>query len=526
MLYDFIIVGAGSAGCVLAARLSESPHNRVLLLEAGAADTKQEIRIPAAFSKLFHSELDWDYLTEPEPQTGNRPRYWPRGKVLGGCSSINAMMYVRGHPRDYDRWRQFGNAGWSFSDVLPYFKKSEGFIAAAGDPALHGAEGPLTVASQRSPNPLTRAFISAGEHLGLARLDDINGATQDGIAFTHVTQRSGRRCSAADAFLKPAMKRPNLRVETRCLVHKIAFDGKRAVAVAYEQHGKTAVAEAAREIILCAGAIGSPQILMLSGIGPGAALSQLGIPLVADLPGVGQNLQDHLASGVTFECRQPVTLAAAETLTNLARYLIFRRGPLTSNVGEGLAFIRTRDGLEAPDIELIFAPAFFMEHGAANPQGHGFTIGVILLRPESSGSLTLKSREPGAHPAIRPNYLAAQNDIAALVAGLRFTRQLAAAPSFDPYRGNEVWPGVSKQSDEELTDYIRAKAETLYHPVGTCKMGSDAMAVVDDRLRVCGVAGLRVADASIMPAIIGGHINAPAIMIGERAADLIGAART
>jgi choline dehydrogenase len=255
-------------------------------------------------------------------------------------------------------------------------------------------------------------------------------------------------------------------------------------------------------------------------------LSRLGIPVVADLPGVGQNLQDHLASGITFQCKQPITLAGAETLGNLARYLIFKRGPLTSNVGEALAFIRTRDGLDAPDIELIFAPTFFMEHGAANPQGHGFTIGVILLRPESCGSIVLKSKEPQAHPAIRPNYLAAHNDMAALVAGLRFARRLAAAPSFDAYRGDEVWPGAGKQSDDELTDYIRAKAETLYHPVGTCKMGADAMAVVDDRLRVKGVEGLRVADASIMPTIVGGHINAPASMIGEKAADLIAAART
>ena len=525
-MHDFIIVGAGSAGCVLAARLSKNPNNRVLLLEAGAPDNKQEIRIPAAFSKLFHSEVDWNYMTEPEPHTGNRPRYWPRGKVLGGCSSINAMMYVRGHPSDYDQWRQLGNAGWSFQDVLRYFKKSEGFTGLTGDPTFHGTTGPLEVTSQRSPNPLTDAFISAGQHLGLTHLDDINGATQDGISFTHVTQRSGRRCSAADAFLKPAMKRRNLRVETQCLVQKIEFNGKKAVAVKYEQRGKVVVAHSAREIVLCAGAIGSPQILMLSGIGPGAALSQLGIPVVADLPGVGQNLRDHLATGVTFKCTRSVTLASAETLGNLARYLVLGRGPLTSNVGEALAFIRTRKGLAAPDIEIIFAPVFFMEHGAANPPGHGFTIGVVLLRPESCGSMMLKSNEPQTHPLIRPNYLSAQNDIAALLAGLRFARRLAGAPSLDPYRGDEVWPGIDLQTDEELIDFIRAKAESLYHPVGTCRMGSDALAVVDDQVRVRGVEGLRVADASIMPTIVGGHINAPAIMIGEKAADLIGSALT
>ncbi len=467
--------------------------------------------------------MDWDYRTEPEPGTAKRALYWPRGRMLGGSSSINAMMYVRGHPRDYDGWAQAGNRGWGFADVLPYFKKSEGFHAAKGDTGFHGSDGPLQVADQRSPNALTQAFVEAGRHVGLARLDDINGASQDGIAFTHVTQRNGSRCSAADAFLKPAMKRRNLRVETGCLVRKIEFDGNKAVAVTYDRGGNTVTERAAREIILCAGAIGSPQILMLSGVGSARRCRNAASRSSPIFAGVGQNLQDHLSSGITYHCRQPVSLASAESLTNLARYLLFGRGPLTSNIGEGLGFIRTREGLDAPDIELIFAPAFFMEHGAANPPGHGFTIGVILLRPESVGSLTLKSGDPRAHPAIRPNYLAAPNDVGALIAGMRFARRLVAAPPFDPYRGDEVWPGLDAQSDEALTDYMRAKAETLYHPVGTCKMGSDTLAVVDDRLRVRGLDGLRVADASIIPTITGGHINAPAIMIGEKAADLVAA---
>jgi choline dehydrogenase-like flavoprotein len=521
-MHDYIIVGAGSAGCVLAARLSENPQTNVLLLEAGPADNKTEIRIPAAFSKLFHGPLDWDYRTEPDPGTADRPLYWPRAKVLGGCSSMNAMMYVRGNPRDYDRWAQGGNRGWGFADVLPYFKKSEGFRGAAGDPDFHGRDGPLQVCDQRSPNPLTAAFVAAGSHLGLARLDDINGASQDGIAFTPVTQKNGARCSAADAFLKGARKRPNLRVETGCLVHRIRFDGSKAVAVIYEQGDRIVSERAAREIVLCAGAVGSPQLLMLSGVGEGEALSQLGIPVVADRPGVGQNLQDHLATGIGFHCKQPVSLASAETLANLARYLLLRRGPLTSNVAEALGFIRTREGLDAPDIELLFAPSFFVEHGAANPPGHGFTIGVILLRPESSGVVTLKSGDPRAHPAIRPNYLAAHNDVTTLLAGLRFARRLAGAPPFDAYRGDEFLPGVDAQSDEALTDFMRARSETLYHPVGTCKMGSDDKAVVDASLRVRGLENLRVADASIMPSIIGGHTNAAAIMIGEKAADLIG----
>ena len=519
---DYIVVGAGSAGCVLAARLSENPQASVLLLEAGPRDNKTEIRIPAAFSKLFHGPLDWDYRTEPEPGTADRALYWPRGKMLGGSSSLNAMMYVRGPARDYDRWAQAGNRGWSFQDLLPYFKKSEGF-RAEGDPAFHGRGGPLEVARQRSPNPLTEAFLAAGRHLGLARLDDINGASQDGVTLTHVTQRNGARCSAADAFLKPAMKRRNLRVETGCLVHRIEFEGSKAVGVTFERGGKTVTERAAREIILCAGAVGSPQILMLSGVGPAQALSQLGIPVAADLPGVGENLQDHLVTGISLQCRQPVSLASAETLGNLARYLLFRRGPLTSNVAEALGFIRTRDGLDAPDIELIFAPVYFVEHGAANPPGHGFTIGAILLRPESTGAVTLKSSDPRAHPAIRPNYLSARNDVAALIAGIRFTRRLAAAPPFDPYRGEEVWPGGEAQSDAQLEDYLRARAETLYHPVGTCKMGPDAKAVVDASLRVRGLESLRVADASIMPTIIGGHTNAAAIMIGEKAADMVAA---
>jgi len=525
-MYDFIVVGAGSAGCVLAARLSENTRNRVLLLEAGGPDNKQEIRIPAAFSKLFHTDFDWNYWTEPESLTANRSRYWPRGKVLGGSSSMNAMMYVRGHASDYDYWRQLGNSGWSFQDVLPYFKKSEMFDGVVAHPTFHGANGPLTVSNQRSPNPLTKVFITAGQQVGLKRVDDINGPTQDGIGLTHVTQRNGRRCSAADAFLKPAMKRQNLTVETHCLVHKIDFVGKKATAVTYDRGGSIKRAQAAREIILCAGAIGSPQILMLSGVGPGSALSQLGLSVVADLPGVGLNLQDHIAAGATFECKQPITLASAESLSNLARYLVLGRGPLTSNVGEALGFIRTREGLAAPDIELIFAPAFFMEHGAANPAGHGFTVGAILLRPESRGSIALQSSDPHTQPSIRPNYLSEEGDVLALLAGERFARKLAAAPAFDPYRGDEVWPGVDKQTDEELIDFMRAKVETLYHPVGTCKMGADSLAVVDDHLRVRGIEGLRIADASIMPTIIGGHTNAPAIMIGEKAADLVRTAST
>jgi choline dehydrogenase len=524
-MYDYIVVGAGSAGCVLAARLCENSRVKVLLLEAGKTDGKQEIRIPAAFSKLFHSEYDWDYRTEPEPATANRPRYWPRGKVIGGSSSMNAMMYVRGHRSDYDLWRQAGNAGWGYDDVLPLFRRSEGFCGTGADADYHGSDGPLPVTDQRSPNAVTQAFIAAGESVGLKRIGDVNGATQDGIALTHVNQKNGRRWSAADAFLRPATRRQNLTVETECLVHGVTFEGRRATGVTYAREGKTVAAQA-REVVLCAGTIGSPQILMLSGVGPAAALSALGIAVVADIPGVGQNLQDHIASGATYQCRQPVSLASAESLGNLARYLVFGRGPLTSNVGEALAFLRTREGLVAPDLELIFAPAYFMEHGAANPPDHGFTVGAVLLRPESRGSLTLRSRDPAAAPAIRPNYLSTPADLAALIAGVRTVRRLVATEAFAPYRGDEVWPGAHLLDDGTLGDFIREKCESLYHPVGTCKMGADSMAVVDERLRLRGLEGLRVADASIMPTIIGGHTHAAAVMIGEKAADMIAADAT
>jgi choline dehydrogenase-like flavoprotein len=368
---------------------------------------------------------------------------------------------------------------------------------------------------------MTRAFIAAGESLGLKRVD-INGASQDGIGLTQVNQKNGRRWSAADAFLRPAMRRANLTVQTECLVHGVTFEGRRASGISYARKGKTVAAQA-REVVLCAGTIGSPQILMLSGIGPAAALSDHGIAVVADVPGVGQNLQDHIASGATYQCRQPVSLASAESLGNLARYLAFGRGPLTSNVGEALAFIRTREGLAAPDLELIFAPSYFMEHGAANPPGHGFTVGAVLLRPESRGWLALRSRDPAAAPAIQPNYLAAPADLAALIAGVRYVRRLVAADAFTPCRGEEVWPGAHRRDDGALGDFIREKCESLYHPVGTCKMGSDSLAVVDERLRVRGIAGLRVADASIIPTIVGGHTHAAAVMIGEKAAEMIAA---
>lgn len=517
--FDFILVGAGSAGCVLADRLTEDGRSRVLLLEAGGPDAAKEVRIPAAFSKLFKGPCDWAYETEPEPGLKGRRLYWPRGRLLGGSSSMNAMMYARGNPADYDEWAAAGNAGWGYDDLLPLFKRSEGSQDFTGH--YHGSNGPLAVSKLRTVNPISVAFLKAAQEIGLQLNPDYNGATQEGAALTQVNQRQGRRCSAADAFLKPAQRRPNLTVLTAARADRLLLEGKRAVGVAYSHQGAPQQARATREVVLCGGAINSPQLLMLSGVGPAGHLQALGLPVVADLPGVGQNLQDHLAISSVYHCTQPVTLAAAESLVNLFKYLCFGTGMLTSNVGEALAFVRTRPDLAAPDIELIFAPSFYVRHGFDNPPGHGFTVGSVLLRPRSRGSLELTGTDAAAAPRLRANYLTDDEDARTLLRGLKLTRRVVQTRAFDAYRGAEVLPGEGVQSDDELLDYIRAKSETLYHPVGTCKMGSDPLAVVDAQLRVHGVAGLRVADASIMPTLPRGHTHAPTVAIGEKAADLI-----
>jgi len=518
-MYDYIIVGAGSAGCVLASRLTEDPNVSVLVLEAGGPDKNMNVRVPAAFSKLFKTSLDWNYETEPQPHMKNRKLYWPRGKMLGGSSSMNAMMYIRGNRHDYDEWGESGNPGWAFADVLPYFKKAEHYERGGTD--LVGGAGPLNVAELRHVNPLTKVFLDAAVEAGLPKTDDFNGKSQEGVSPTLVTQKGGTRYSTAVGYLRPAMKRPNLTVHTQAQATKLLIEGKRAVGVAYLRSGAAQEARANREVILCGGAINSPQLLLLSGIGPADHLKALGIEVVADLPGVGQHLQDHLASGILYHCTQPITLASAESLGNLANFLLFKKGPLTSNVAESAGFLKTRPDLLAPDVEIIFAPSFFLEHGFANPPGHGFTIGVVLLHPESTGSLTLRSTNPTDPPAIQPNYLASENDMKVMVEGLRWARKIGQAKAFDAYRGNEFVPGEEVTSDADLAEFIRSRAETLYHPVGTCKMGEDPLAVVDPELRVRGVEGLRVVDASVMPTIISGHTNAPTIMIAEKTADLI-----
>jgi len=518
-MYDYIIIGAGSAGCVLANRLSEDPKVKVLLLEAGGRDTRKEIHIPLAFSKLFKSPCDWAYYTEPEAQLCNRSLYWPRGKVLGGSSSINAMIYIRGNRADYDQWRDQGNPGWSYADVLPYFKKSENQEHGASE--YHGASGQLRVSDLRTVNPLSDAFVEAGQEAGFKRNPDFNGESQDGFGFYQVTQSNGKRHSAAAAFLRPAMSRPNLTVRPDAHVFGIYFEGKRAAIVSFQQGGGSAQERAEREIIICAGAIGSPQMLMLSGVGPAAHLRDLNIPVVCDLPGVGKNLQDHPCTGVVFECAKPVSLASAESFSNLVRYLCFKKGPLTSNVAEAGAFIKTSPRCQVPDLQYHFGAGYFVEHGFQTFDGHAFAFGATLLHPYSRGDIRLRSSNPLDAPSIRANYFADSRDMDVMLEGVKLSRTLAATKAFAHYCGRELHPGPEAKDDSDLRAHIAKFTETLYHPAGTCKMGRDAAAVVDSELRVHGVEGLRVVDASIMPTVVGGNTNAPTIMIAEKAADLI-----
>ncbi|MBO6543355.1 MAG: choline dehydrogenase [Alphaproteobacteria bacterium] len=520
--FDYIIIGAGSAGCVLANRLSSDPKNKVLLLEAGSKDSSVLIHMPAGVGGLIGTDkANWCYETEGQPHLNNRRMFWPRGKVLGGSSSINGMIYIRGHARDYDHWRQLGLEGWGFADCLPYFRRSEG--NENGNDAFHGGDGPLGVSNAKKTNVLFDAFVEAGKQAGHPETQDFNGAQQEGVGPYQLTIKDGQRCSAAKGYLVPALNRPNLRVEVEALTTRILFEGKRAVGVEYRQKGKLLQAKAGKEVILSGGAVNSPQTLLLSGIGNGDYLRKFGIDVVSDLPGVGQNLQDHLDATVINECLQPISLHSQTNpirmLMTGMQYVFFKSGVGTSNGLESGGFLKTRPELEMPDIQIHFVAAMMRDHARQKSDRHGFTVHVCQLRPESKGFVGLKSTDATEHALIQPNYLASEYDRKVMRDGVRLVRNIVAQKALDPYRGPEVWPGEEKQSDEAIDAWVRECAETIYHPVGTAKMGYDDMAVVDTRCRVRGVEGLRVVDASVMPTLVGGNTNAPTIMIAEKISD-------
>jgi choline dehydrogenase len=513
--YDFVIVGAGSAGCVLSARLSEDARVRVLLLEAGTASEPLAARVPLAFSRLFRTRHDWAYQTEPEPALDGRQLYMPRGKMLGGSSAMNAMIYIRGNPEDYAGWVAQGARGWSHAEVLPFFVRSED--QARGASAAHGVGGPLRVEDQRSPSPLTTAFVEACVQRGIPLNPDFNAGAQDGAGQYQVTQKGGRRWSCANAYLFPAMRRSNLTVRRGARVLGVRIEGDRAIGIDYIQGGRARLARARVEVVLSAGAIGTPQLLMLSGIGPAPELERLGISVACDSRGVGTNLQDHPIAGIGLYCSQPVSLRNATSLGSVCRYAFSHSGPLSSNVAEAGAFVRS-PGAPLPDIQYHFAPGLFLEHGRVRLREHGFNIGPTLVVPQSRGRLSLRSADALAPPLIFGNHLSEPADMAALRWGLTLAREVAAAPAFDAYRAGEFWPGPEVKSQADLERHIRSTVELLYHPCGTCRMGQDELSVVDPELRVHGIRGLRVADASVMPIIPRGNTHAPTVMIGERLA--------
>ena len=531
--FDYIVVGAGSAGCVLANRLSADPDCSVLLIEAGGKDRNPLFRLPMLMGKLFHSGIyNWRYHTEPVPSLGDRSLYWPRGKVLGGSSTINGMIYVRGNRHDYDRWAQMGLAGWSYEEVLPAFRNSEGHVERDG--AYHGRAGELTVCRARGANPLFDVFVEAGRQAGHPVNDDFNGAEQEGFGRYDFTIRRGKRCSASTAFLDPIRNRRNLTILADCLVRRVLVEGGRATGVEVAEGAGARTIRAEREVILCGGTVNSPQLLMLSGIGPGDALKRHGIPVIHELPGVGRNLQDHVDCVIAYACPEPITLyrelRADRMIRSVAAGMLLGRGIATTFPYEAGAFLKSRPEKVAPDIQVHFMPA--LEKAAnlhiPNPlrkprfeETHGFSMRVGPVNPESKGWIGLRSADPADAPLIQPNYLENETDSRTTIAGIRMVRDVIAQPAFDAYRGAELAPGDAVQSDADLTAWLRANAMTTFHPVGTCRMGSDPMAVVDARLAVHGIAGLRVADASVMPVITSGNTNAPAIMIGEKAAGFL-----
>lgn len=522
---DFIIVGAGSAGCVLANRLSENGRHRVLLLEAGPSDDYIWIHIPIGYGKtMFHEVYNWGFYTEPDPNMHNRKIYWPRGRGLGGSSSINGLIYIRGQPEDYDHWEALGNKGWGWKEVLPYFIRSEHNVRGASE--YHGGDGPLWSSDIGERHELMEAIIRAANMLGVPRNDDFNGAAQEGAGYYQLFTRKGWRCSTAVAYLHPAGKRANLRVETEARATRVLFEGTRAVGVQYEQRGRLREARATREVVLSAGALQSPQLLQLSGIGSASLLQPMGIPVVKELPGVGENLQDHLQLRVLYKVTRPIT-TNDELRTPFGqikiglKWLLFRKGPLAIGINQGGLFTRVLPESRTPDIQFHFATLSADMAGARPHPWSGCTFSVCQLRPESRGTVTIRSRDPAEPPALRPNYLSAATDRRCAVEAVKFARRLAGTAALAPYIAEEYRPGNAARTDEDLLEFAREYGATIFHPSGTCKMGSDPMAVVDPRLRVHGVAGLRVVDCSIMPTLVSGNTNSPVVMIAEKASDMI-----
>jgi choline dehydrogenase-like flavoprotein len=523
--FDYIVVGAGSAGCVLANRLTASGRHRVLLLEAGGRDRNIWIHIPLGYGKLFNdARVNWLYATEPEPDMNNRTLIQPRGKVLGGSSSINGLLYIRGQPQDFDHWRQLGNTGWSFEDVLPYFRRAED--QERGADTLHGTGGPLAVSNVSEPHPLCEAFIAAAQQAGFSRNDDFNGPNQEGVGYFQLTARNGRRCSTAVGYLREARRRPNLAVVTNALATRIQFSGRRATGVEYRLGEATHIANASGEVIVAGGAFNSPQLLQISGLGPAALLQSLGISVVADMPGVGADLQDHLQVRMQYRCTEPITMN--DVVNNWRRrigaglrYVLSRKGLLTIGAGYAGGFFRTRPEATTPDVQVHFIIFSGDASGAALHPFPGFIASVCQLRPESRGFVHIKSADPAIPPAIQPRYLSRQFDCDTVVAGMKLLRQIMNQPAMRHYIAEERAPAPECTSDPDLLAFARATGSTVFHPTSTCRMGPDPTAVVDNRLRVHGIERLRVVDGSIMPTVVSGNTNAAIVMIGEKGADMI-----